>query len=731
MTYELIITEKPSSAAKMAAALADGKAVKKNEKGVPYYELSHNKKDIVVASAVGHLYGLSEKKSSKGKYPVFDIEWRPSSESNKGAAFTKKYATLLRKLAKGAKEFTIATDYDIEGETIGLNIIRHLCKKKDANRMKFSTVTKEDLVKAYENKQNTLDWGQANAGETRHFLDWYYGINVSRALMSAVKAAGSFMVMSTGRVQGPALKMIVDKEKEIQAFIPEDYWQLEMKATKDKTEFSAWHKDNKIFDQEKAKNIYDKCNNKPAIVKSVTKREVKQAPPIPFDLGSLQKEAHRCFNIRPKETLEHAQSLYTAGFISYPRTSSQQLPENIGYKKVLEGLKRQTHYKELVEAVLKTKLKPNNGKKKDPAHPAIYPTGYVPDELKDRERKIYDLIVKRFFATFGSAAIRESMTVTIDCEKEDFLTKGTRTVEANWHLLYHPYVNLKEDILPKLETKEQINVNKLNLLKKQTTPPKRYTQSSIITELEKRGLGTKATRADIVENLFKRGYIEGNSITATELGIRTSDALVKAMPEIVDEELTRNFEEELEEIREKTKTQEQILNHAKEELIKTLTKFKSKEKELGKTLIQSHREDQDNKNNLGECPKCKKGTLRVIFSKKTKKRFVGCSGYPDCDNIFPLPQVGVITPTEEVCVDCHVPLIKLKSKKSEQTVCFNPNCPSRKAEMKAAEGNKEEGKVCPKCKEGKLVLRNGVYGAFFGCSNYPKCKFTEPVKKEE
>src|SRR3989344_5337828 len=243
---ELIITEKPSSAEKVAFALADGKAVKKKNKQCSYYELKHNGKDILVTSAVGHLYGLVEKAKGNWGYPVFEIAWEPTYKNSKEAHYVKDYIDTIMMLSSKADEFTVACDYDVEGEVIGLNVVRFSCRKKDANRMKFSTLTKGDLVEAYEQKMNHLDWGQANAGETRHKLDWFYGINLSRALTSSVKAAGSFKVMSIGRVQGPALKMLVDREKEIQAFKPEPFWRLSFQGKYKTSPIEAWHKDDKM-----------------------------------------------------------------------------------------------------------------------------------------------------------------------------------------------------------------------------------------------------------------------------------------------------------------------------------------------------------------------------------------------------------------------------------------------------------------------------------------------------
>ena len=365
--YELIITEKPSTAAKLAQALADGKPVKKTREKVAYYELTHDKRDVVVASAVGHLYTVAEKKQSF-TYPSYDVVWRLTADVEKDAGYSRKYARLLKWLAKDATLFTVATDYDIEGETIGLNIIKYLCNQEDARRMKFSTVTPEDLREAYDQKNPTLNWGQANAGITRHVLDWLYGINVSRALSASVKKAGGFMVLSAGRVQGPALRIVVEREREIQAFVPQDYWQLELTGRKDDRPWRALHEKGRFFEEEQASAIRETCAGQKATVGAIKTRETKQQAPTPFDLGTLQSEAYRIFGIKPKETLDIAQSLYSNAYISYPRTSSQKLPAKIGYRKVLQALAKQETYATKAGQLLKERfLSPNEGKKDDPA----------------------------------------------------------------------------------------------------------------------------------------------------------------------------------------------------------------------------------------------------------------------------------------------------------------------------------------------------------------------------
>ena len=739
--YELIITEKPNAASKIAEALAHGKPIKENIDGAPYYKITRGKKDIVVACAVGHLYGLDEKEKKGWRFPVFDIEWKPAAEVSKKSGFSKKYLTAIKKLAKEANEFTVATDYDQEGSVIGKNIITLACKKKDANRMKFSTLTKPDIIEAYENKSKHLDWPQATAGETRHYLDFYNGINYSRALTSSIKSAGSFKLMSTGRVQGPALKIIVDREKEIKAFKPVPFWQIELTGNANRGDVSAWHKEDKFWEKEKSDKVMAKVKNeKKAAVENAEKRQFNQAPPVPFDLTTLQMESYRCHRISPKETLEIAQELYTSGLISYPRTSSQQLPDKIGFKKIFSDLSKQKQYSELInKLLLKSGLKPNDGKKTDPAHPAIYPTGIAPSEMNDRENKVYDLVVKRFMATFADAALRETMTIDINCKDEIFIAKGTRTVEKGWHEFYAPYVNLEEEELPKASKGDLVAVKKIVIHSEETQPPKRYTPASIIKELEKRNLGTKATRSEIVDTLFRRGYVNGKSIEATNLGIKTVETLEKYAPKIVDEELTKHFEEQMEQIMEDKVKSKEVLEEAEEKIKEILSDFKKHEKEIGKNLLEANIETRDALSFIGKCPACKEGDLQMRRGKFGS--FIACNKYPDCKTTFSLPHNALIKPSQNVCEICSYPkVLALKKAKKPMEFCLNPKCPSKNVEGEAGQQAKEIAKgiiekECPTCKKGKIVLRSSIYGKFYGCSEYPKCKHTErlvdgPVKED-
>ncbi|HDK41904.1 MAG TPA: DNA topoisomerase I, partial [Candidatus Pacearchaeota archaeon] len=495
--YELVITEKPQAALKISDAL--GKSTKRNEKGIPYYEVDRDGKKIIVACAVGHLFTLKQNINGSS-IPIFDVSWVPNYLVRK-KDFSKKYYDVLLKLAKGAGSITVATDYDIEGEVIGFNVVRFICNQKDANRMKFSTLTTKELDKAYDEKTSSINWGQAIAGETRHYLDWFYGINLSRALMNAIKTTGSFRIMSIGRVQGPSLNLIVKKEREIQAFKSKPYWQVFITIDDEKNKLELRHNKD-LFDKKELKN-FNGLKGKTAQAK--TKKTEQIFPPNPpFNLTTLQTEAYKFHGISPTNTLRAAQSLYLAGLISYPRTSSQKLPDSIDYKTILKKLSKEYKVEKLI-----TKDKPVEGKKSDPAHPSIYPTGNT-QILSGNDEKIYNLIIKRFLALFCDDAIIDNKRITAEVDKLIFSTKGSAIRKKAWMEIYP--IKLIEKEIPDMEG--EVKITDLRTEEKETQPPKRYSQASILSELEKRNLGTKATRASILETLYDRGYIREKSIQA-------------------------------------------------------------------------------------------------------------------------------------------------------------------------------------------------------------------------
>ncbi len=686
-TALLIITEKPQAAAKIAAALSDGKARTHSDAGVSTYEFEKNDKHIIVACAVGHLFSLSQ--DVKGSnYPIFEVSWKPNFEVRK-KDFTRKYYANLSRLIKRASEIMIATDYDIEGEVIGYNIVRFIAHQKDAKRMKYSSLTKDELEEAFKNASPTIDWGQAIAGETRHFIDWYYGINLSRALMNSIKTTGKFRIMSVGRVQGPALKLIVDKEREISKFKPIPYWKIfiEVKEKKDKTNVLRLRHVKDIFN-EKELPQFEKLKDQEADV-TTEKKEQTISPPVPFDLTTLQTEAYRLFGFNPARTLQIAQELYLAGIISYPRTSSQKIPEAINPKAILKKLAKV--FKEVKNA---NRATPVEGKKSDPAHPSISPTGEIA-ELEGEAKRLYELIAKRFISCFSADAVVENKTITAISNNLAFKEKGAEIKVPGWMEVYPASIQEKEV----KDMNGKADITKVDIEKDETKPPKRFSPASIISELEKRGLGTKATRANILETLYDRNYItDQKSIRATPLGINLIETLEKHSPIIIDENLTRSMEKDMESIRvgkkDLNEKEQIILEKAKTALTKISEDFHKKEKEIGADLISAEKDywkQQNEENELALCPACKVGKLAIKYSPKNKKHFVACNAYPNCRTTFSLPPFGLIKKIDKTCSECNFPLLmSLRKGKRPWIFCFNPNCPSRQSGIVKAKENPEE-----------------------------------------
>jgi DNA topoisomerase-1 len=675
----LIITEKPKVSQKVAYSIsADYERMRMG--GVSYYRIQENGDEILVASAAGHLYTLSQKRAGF-EYPAFDVVWQPLSKVDRSKAYTNRYISTLKRLGSSVDQYIIATDWDIEGELLGYNALKYACLGGDVSgrefkRMRFSTLTRGDLQKAYRNL-SSVDYGLVDAGEARHVMDWYWGINSSRALVQAMKkAANRFVNLSAGRVQTPALAILVKREREIRDFKPEKYWEVFAHLEAEGGEIRARHVEGRIFQEERAEAILEGTRGHDATLREVQRREVKNLAPPPFDLGALQSEAYRIYGLLPKKTQDLAQNLYEGGFISYPRTSSQKLPYNLGFKRIIEKLGASRAFERYSRMLLeKDRLRPRQGKKTDPAHPAIYPTGILPKGLRGEAKKLYELIVHRFFAVFADPVIREETDVVCHIGGEAFTFGGARTLEEGW-MVFYPFISFKEVALPPLQEGDVLKVERVYKKEGQTKPPKPFNPSSLVKELERRGLGTKATRADTVEVLFRRKYVEGNPITVTELGFSVIGALEEYVPEIISEELTRRFEEKLKNIQEGKEKKETVLEEARRELSRILDKFKAQELNIGEKLSKALKLQEKNLFVVGECPACGKD-LKIIRSNKTHKQFIGCSGFPDCKVSYPLPQIKGVLATDKKCYSCGLPMVSIPLGRRRVLSCIDMNCKSK------------------------------------------------------
>jgi len=683
--YILGIAEKPQAARRIAYALDENnKPQNKRLKNIPIYICKRDGKKIVIAPAVGHLFTLS----SIGKtwnYPVLDYEWVPSHLVYKNAR-TKNFTDVFKSLAKGADDVIIMTDFDREGEVIGYLILKYLVGKNNAERMKFSTLTRRDIINAFDQREKSLDMGFLNSGLIRHYIDWLYGINYSRALSLAFKrVSGRFKTISIGRVQGPTLGSVVEHENSIKFFVPIPYWTIKSEVILNKENFTTIYEEAKLKTQKEAIQVVKDCSGLTGKISNVSEEPSFLYPFPPFNLGNLQRETYNHFKFSPTKTLEIAEKLYLKALISYPRTDSQKLPMTLGHKSILAKLSKQHNYNVFAnEIIAAKKYKPREGKQTDAAHPAIHPTGKELNEiLPPDEKKLYDLIVKRYLSLFGKRAEFLKRTIQILVNKHKFEVRGSKILDEGWIRYYKPYYSVSEYILPDVEIGTEVIFKYIESKEHLTFPPRRLNESTLLQYMEVEKIGTKATRAGIIQTLFDRGYISGKEIMPTPLGISVVNVLQEQYPILVKSEMTRNLEQIMEDVQNENKDIQGTILSIKRELKDLLELFHQKETEIGLALYKNLQlSEKSDIIVLGECQQCKKGELRIIRSKKTRKRFVACSSYFDkaivCSVTFPVPNTGTIKSTKKTCIHDGLPIIEWQKGRRKISMCISPDCPSKK-----------------------------------------------------
>lgn len=694
----LIVAEKPSVALRIAIALGDNKQKRLTSNGVSYYEIESGNGTVYIAAAVGHLYTIRQTDKAYG-YPVLNVGWAASYEVSKGADFTKKYLDVFKMLAPKAKTFINACDFDIEGTVIGTNIIKFTGGGLgSAKRMKFSTTTIPDIKEAYANLQ-PIDINNFYAGEVRHILDWLWGINLSRALSSALAGTRFSKALSIGRVQGPALALLAKRELEIAKFVPKPFWRVV--AVINEIEFANTRGD--IFDKAASDKALQttNANIEKGAVAEVAMTEQMIRPYPPFDLTSLQVEASRTLRMDPSAALATAQSLYERAYISYPRTSSQKLPATLGLNRIIGDLAKNPNYEQLAKKLMsENRYRPNEGMKTDEAHPAIFPTGTMVKGLTDVETRLYDLIVKRFLACFAPYAKTANMRVVVQFGDEKYQANGTSILEKGW-LEFYPYATISEKTLPPFKKGMAAKATKAYKQDMQTQPPRRYSKAGLIAELERHMLGTKATRASIIDTLFKREYIEGTSIRVTKFGMSIYEALNENVNMIVDEGTTRGLEEDMERISKGEKTEEEVINEGKSMLLEALKSFDSNKAKIAEEMTKGISEGEEI---LGKCPK--DGGNLVVRRSKMGKSFAACSNYPDCTTTYSLPQNAKIVGTGKVCEHCHTPIVKvIRSGRGVFEMDLDPNCITKEAwrERSAAKAAKAVKALEDKAKQAEAA----------------------------
>lgn len=668
----LIIAEKPTAMKKISEILDEqGKPKKMNVDGVTYYQAKRDGDDLVIVSALGHLFTIEEIKQPGQKgwsYPIFDMKWVPANEvlkrtkskkQRKRALDVEKIVNNIKDLSSQCETHVNACDYDLEGATIGYNILQFCCgpeATKKAKRMKFSTLTKKDILESYKNPLKSLNFNLIDAGLCRHEVDYVYGINLTHALTLAAKTAEgiNYYLLSIGRVQGPTLATVFEKEKQINVFVPTPYWQVKASTQLNEKEYDVDFSKAKIQYKKEAEQVINDCKNGEGTVKDIKTKESTNAPPIPFNLSSLQSESYRYFGYAPTQTLNIAERLYLGAYISYPRTSSEIIPETIDIKDILTKLKSiKTYTKYVDEIFAKPDLTPTKGKKTDPAHPPILPTGEVPaKKLSNLEKNIFNLVVRRFLALFGDPAIVTSIRILLELEKYKFYLRGRRIKVLGW-MEYYPFAKSKEIILPEIRQGQKMKLS-MDLVEKYSSPPSRYNQNSLRKFMEKEEIGTKATRASIIDKLYDRGYLFEKSIHISDIGAAVSETLAIHCPQVLSIEMTKQLEKEMETIEKGQLTKNRVLDDVRNNLEPILMDFKDDEQLIGNDLAVSIRKTWKRQSYIGKCDKCGDGDLIIIRSKATKKRFIGCTSYPDCQNSFPISQRGKISPMpKKICAYCR------------------------------------------------------------------------------
>lgn len=585
----LVITEKPSSARKIAYALDEQRSPRNAKYGkVTFYLANRDNAELVVVSAVGHLYSIDQ--VGRGwTYPVFDIKWTPTHRQNKRASYTKQYLDAITGLAKQTDTYVSACDYDQEGSLIAFNIIKHGIGDKaltKSRRMVYSTLTEKELVSSWTNMSKTLDYPVAAAGKVRHEADWLFGINLSRALTIAARRYLDFKkVLSIGRVQGPTLRFVYEHEQGIRSFIPVPYWKVYAETEIEDETYSLEYEKPRLEREVHAKEVANDCRGKTGKATDIVSEESRTLPPPPFNLGDLQREAYRHYKMNPSATLKAAESLYLGAYISYPRTESNKIPPSIDIKEILENLSKNPAYEQETSELIKEKrFKPRPGKGDDPAHPAIHPTGQRPRRLKEGEQRVYDLIVRRFMASLGKPLVQVKTDVTVDVNGHIFYLRGVVTQRPGWSKFYGRYHRSKDQVISEIILGQEIPVTKLSTRRQYTKPSSRYNASSLIRKMEQEKIGTKATRSNIVDTLYNRGYIRGQKISITRLGENTIETLIQYCPEIIEVKLTRDLELELEGIEAGDKDASTVFDDVVDELKPILSRFKANEEQIGRSI---------------------------------------------------------------------------------------------------------------------------------------------------
>lgn len=679
----LIISEKANAAKKIAQFLAEGPVKDGKHRSIPHHTFVWKGEECVSVGLKGHVLNL--------EYPEEYSNWQkvePSSlidaEILKSVS-EKGVAEAVRSLAKKADTVIIATDFDREGELIGVEALSLAFEANPklmdhVQRARFSALTKGEVTRAFENLVE-VSGDLAAAGEARQDIDLIWGATLTRWVSRATKRYGSAF-LSVGRVQSPTLVLIAERERERRAFTPEPYWEIEA-SLRNGEAFTAHHAHGRFREEMSARAAYENLTDV-ARVTEVKQKSASRPAPIPFNTtGFLSAAAN--LGISPSRAARLAEDLYMDGYISYPRTDNTVYPSTLNMREILGQLKRVEGVGPYAQKLLAGgKLSPTRGKKETTDHPPIYPTGYASKgALRDDQWKIYQLVVRRFLATLSAPAKTLRTTVRLESGGEPLISGGTVVTEEGWLGIY-PYGRRPDEEMPSLSEGQEVEVTRAEILAKETQPPARYGQGRLIRLMEDLGLGTKATRPSIIQNLYDRGYVHDDPLIPTETGIAVAKALKDFASEIATHEMTAELERSMDEISEGKVSKDSVVDRSRDVLRRVYGNLESSQEEFADIVRSGIREDSV----LGTCPNCGKN-LVVRRNRKSGKRFAGCEGYPECRVTYSLPPRGEIVPLGTRCDACGAPEIKVLGGRRPWITCINMGCPKKEEQRQAAAAKAE------------------------------------------
>src|SRR3989454_10361770 len=452
------------------------------------------------------------------------------------------------------------------------------------------------------------------------------------------------------------------------------------------------------------------------LVREYIQNEREERPPPPFNTTMFVAEANR-IGFGAAQAMKIAEDLYQSGYFPSPRTDTTVYPSPVNLRPVLEKPQDSPFASEARVLAAKERIVASRGRTQATDHPPIYPVqGVTREKLKRNDHwAIYELVVRRFFATVAPNAIAETAEAKIDLGGQVFLAEGYRIKDPGWRK-YYPYWTVRETILPALTTGESLDrVGPVALREDRTKPPARYSEGSLIQEMERVGLGTKSTRHEIIKKLYDRKFIEGKYPKPTTSGRAVIEALEDHAQRITEPEMTAHLEADMEAIATGTRAREDVVRESQQMLSEVLETLEANREAIGQEIEAALREQ----NYIGKCNVCKEGNLTVIRSRRGS-RFLGRDRYPACRNTHPLPQIGIIQSAEENCPECGAPMIKHTDRGRTTSYCVASDCPSLRE--KNFNGRREKGG------DGDMMIRHGTYGKrFVGCSKYPGCDNSYPL----